>query len=237
MAIFRGPNIVRSGLVLAVDAADKNSYRGAGTIWNDLSGNSNTGTLVNSPTFSNTKGGTITFNGTNQYVNVQNSTSLQVADTFTLCAWVYATTLAARYAIFSTRVNNPAGSWQLEIGSTGIGSLSVNRIAFTGVGTWLAETFDNVLTTNTWYNICLTKVNNATNGGIFYINGTSVTNRQTNAYTISNNADAKRIATSTGAIELFPGNISQTLLYNRALSAAEILRNYNATKTRFGFGV
>jgi hypothetical protein len=232
--MYFSPRIVTSGLVLALDAADTNSYPRSGTTWTDLTGIGNNGTLVGSPTFSNTKGGTIAFNGTNQYVNVPNSTSLQVAATFTLCSWVYATTLAARYAIFSTRVNNPAGSWQLEIGSTGVGSLSTNRIAFTGVATWLAETFDNVISTNRWYHICLTKANNVTNGGIFYINGLAVPNRQTNAYTISNNADAKRIATSTGLIELFPGNISHTSLYNRVLSATEILQNYNATKTRFG---
>jgi len=231
MSTKYSPQIVTTGLVLALDAANKVSYRGSGTTWTDLSGNNNTGTLVNSPTFSNSY---LTFNGTNQYVNVANSTSLQVTATFTVCAWVYPTTLAARYAVFSTRATNPAGGWQLEIGSTGIGSLSVNRIAFTGVGTWIAETFDNVLTTNRWWFICLTKVNNATTGGTFYINGTSVANRQTNTYTITNNADVKRIGTSSGTSELFPGRIALTSLYNRTLSAAEILQNYNANKSRFG---
>lgn len=234
MAIYRGPNVVRNGLVLALDAADINSYIGSGSAWQDLSGNSNNGALVASPTFNNLNKGSIVFNGTSQYVNIANSTSLQVADTFTVCAWIYATTLASRYAIFSTRANSAAGGWQLEIGSTGAGSLSVNRIAFTGVGTWMAETFDNVLAINTWYNICLTKVNNATTGGIFYINGASVANRQINAYTISNNADVKRIATSNGTSELFSGRIAQASLYNRALTAAQILQNYNANKTRFG---
>ena len=51
MGIFRGPNIVRSGLVLALDAADRNSYPGTGTTWNDLSGNGNNVTLTNGPTF------------------------------------------------------------------------------------------------------------------------------------------------------------------------------------------
>ena len=52
MGIARGPKIVTSGLVLALDAADKLSYRGSGTTWRDLSGNNNTGTLTNGPTFS-----------------------------------------------------------------------------------------------------------------------------------------------------------------------------------------
>jgi hypothetical protein len=234
MATKYSPKIITNGLVLSLDAANNKSYPRSGTTWTDLSGNNNTGTLTNGPIFSNVNGGSISFDGTNDYVNIANSTSLQVADTFTVCAWIYATTLAARYAIFSTRVNNPAGCWQLEIGSTGDGSLSTNRIAFTGVGIWISETFDNVISTNRWFHICLTKVNNATTGGTFYINGASVTNRQTNAYTISNNSDSKRIATSNGTSELFTGNISQTSLYNRALTDAEILQNYNATKSRFG---
>jgi hypothetical protein len=234
MAGIIDPKVVTSGLVLAVDATDTNSYPRTGATWTDLTGIGNNGTLVNSPTFSGLNNGCILFNGTTQYVNIANSTSLQVADTFTVSSWVYTTTLAARYAIFSTRVNNTAGCWQLEIGSTGVGSLSTNRVAFTGVSVWLAETFDNVISTNRWFHICLTKVNNATVGGTIYINGVAVANRQTNAYTISNNTDAKRIATSTGLIELFPGYISQVTLYNRVLTATEVLQNYRATKTRFG---
>ena len=51
MGISRGPKIVSSGLVLCLDAANKVSYPGSGTVWRDLSGNNNTGTLTNGPTF------------------------------------------------------------------------------------------------------------------------------------------------------------------------------------------
>jgi hypothetical protein len=230
MAIFRGPKTITNGLVLAVDAADKNSYKGSGATWTDLSGNSNTGTLVNTPTFSNTRGGAIAFNGTNQYVNITNSTSLQVADTFTVCAWIYPTSLAARYGIFSTRAVNTAASWQFEVG---IANAGTNRMALTGVGTWIAESVDNVISANRWLHVCVVKVNNATTGATMYVNGSSVSNRVTTAYTISNNTAVKRIASGTNTLELFPGNIAQTLLYRRALSATEILQNYNATKSRF----
>jgi hypothetical protein len=231
MAIYRGPNIVRNGLVLTVDAADRNSYIGSGSTWSDLSGNNNNGTLVNTPTFSDLNKGSIVFNGSNQYVNIANSTSLQVTATFTVCAWIYATTLAARYGIFSTRAVNPAGSWQFEVGVANAGT---NRMALTGVGTWIAETVDNVISANVWRYVCVVKVNNATTGATMYVNGSSVSNRVTTAYTISNNADVKRIASGSNTLELFPGRIAQTSLYNRALSAAEILQNYNASKTRFG---
>jgi hypothetical protein len=72
MAISRGPKIVTNGLVLALDAADRNSYVSGSTTWNDLSGYNYNGTLTNSPTFSNTNGGIISFNGTSQYIDCGN---------------------------------------------------------------------------------------------------------------------------------------------------------------------
>ena len=84
MAISRGPKIVTNGLVLALDAADKNSYVGSGTTWKDLSGNSFNGTLTNGPTFSNTNGGAIVFDGTNDYVNVLDNSTLDISGDKTL---------------------------------------------------------------------------------------------------------------------------------------------------------
>ena len=52
MGFFDGPKVVTNGLVLSLDAADKNSYPGSGTVWNDLSQNANSGTLTNGPTYS-----------------------------------------------------------------------------------------------------------------------------------------------------------------------------------------
>ena len=69
MAFNRGPKIVTQGLVLALDAASNNSYPGSGTTWKDLSGNNNTGTLVNGPTFSSANGGTFILDGSNDYIN------------------------------------------------------------------------------------------------------------------------------------------------------------------------
>lgn len=56
------PDIVRSGLVLNLDAAEPASYPGTGTTWYDLSGNGNNGTLVNGPTYNSANGGSNTQN-------------------------------------------------------------------------------------------------------------------------------------------------------------------------------
>ena len=71
MAYSDGPKIVTNGLVLALDAADRNSYPGTGTIWRDLSGNNNNCSLVNEPTYSSAKGGgSIDLDGVNDYISV-----------------------------------------------------------------------------------------------------------------------------------------------------------------------
>jgi hypothetical protein len=69
MAFGNGPRIVTEGLVLAVDAADRNSYAGSGNSWNSLGTGDYTGTLTNGPTFSAADGGSIVFDGTNDFVN------------------------------------------------------------------------------------------------------------------------------------------------------------------------
>jgi len=68
MSVNRGPKIVRDGLVLCLDAADKNSYSGAGTIWKDLSSLNNNGTLTNGPTYSSINNGSVVFDGIDDYV-------------------------------------------------------------------------------------------------------------------------------------------------------------------------
>lgn len=174
--------------------------------------------------------GTFSFNGSSNFLSVPNSTSLQVADIFTISVWVYTTSLSNRFGIFSTRTLNATGCWQLEVGT---GSGGQGRIAVTGIGTWIWESSDNVVATNTWYNICFVKSGNGTQGGSLYLNGTLLTPATTTAYTILNNSDAKVIGQGTSGGQFFPGRTGTVSLYNRALSAAEIVQNYNALKSRY----
>ena len=69
MGVSGGPDIIQDGLVFEVDASDRNSYPTTGTTWFDLSGNRNNGTLTNGPTFNSANGGSIVFDGTNDFVN------------------------------------------------------------------------------------------------------------------------------------------------------------------------
>jgi len=72
------PNTVTDGLVLYLDAANTRSYPGTGTTWSDLSRGGNNGSLINGPTFNGGNGGSIVFDGTNDSVNLQQSTSIDV---------------------------------------------------------------------------------------------------------------------------------------------------------------
>jgi hypothetical protein len=87
MAGTIAPNIVTDGLVLYLDAANTKSYVSGSTTWNDMSGFSNNGTLVNGPTFNSANGGSIVFDGVNDYVDC-NSTIVNLNSSFTFASWV-----------------------------------------------------------------------------------------------------------------------------------------------------
>ena len=91
MALVRGPRIVRNGLVLHLDAAQSTSYSGLANPWKDLSSNSRNGTFTNGPSYNSSNGGSIVFDGTNDYVSIANSTGLQFTNSqaYTISSWVY----------------------------------------------------------------------------------------------------------------------------------------------------
>ncbi len=239
MALSRGPKIVTSGLVLALDAADTNSYPRTGTSWTDLTGNANNGTLTNGPTFSNSNGGVITIDGIDDYINLGNASSIKMGtNNFTISTWIKILTQTGspNYKLVITSKQAPAAA-------AGYGFAwndSVNKFLWsTANGSSSSEIF----TTNTWSslvnvwaNIVMIRQNGATNNGHFYINGVyeslassaTVLNVDTNTnMTIGNTADFY-------SLYWFKGTYGTVQIYNRALTATEVLQNYNATKSRFG---
>ena len=67
--LTHSPRIITDGLVLCLDAANRQSYPGSGTVWTDLAG-SNNGTLTNGPTFSSANGGSIVFDGVDDFIEL-----------------------------------------------------------------------------------------------------------------------------------------------------------------------
>ena len=224
MAGFSGPNIVENGLVLALDAADKNSYKGSGTNWKDLSGNSYNGTLTNGPTFSNTNGGVINFDGTDDYVDCGNV--LASLTNLTLECFVKFGTQSTSYnGIISKTLNNTNG-WELRTG----GYTSTTTTAqFRYVGDNGSPDF-GALTNGVWYHLVATGILGLQ---LVYKNG-SVYNSGTYAGIPSANSNSLLIGKLAYAGLYANMSMGYARIYNRALTATEVLQNYNATKTRFG---
>jgi len=235
MSGISGPKIITSGCVLSLDAADKLSYKGSGTTWTDLSGNNNTGTLTNGPTFSAGNQGNIVFDGVDDYVGFTYNSIFNPSTSVTLSIWL-------RLTASDTTIRNPielsgAASdelyyilWRADLSPKrwGWGVRQSNNTYRETTST--ATNFS----TNIWYNISM--VANAAAGQVyFYYNGILDGGIAYNG-TLKQNASALLSigADAINSRRYWQGNISTTLIYNRALSTDEVLQNYNATRKRYG---
>jgi hypothetical protein len=224
MSLSRGPKVVTNGLVLCLDAANKNSYRGTGTTWTDLSGNSNNGTLTNGPTFNSTNMGVIVFDGTNDYVS-SFPTQISGVGSKTICAFIYPTT-TSRAGICGIR--NSSDGWVFTINRNASGNLTYFHTTGTAVEVSAGISINN------WVQVCVT-YSTITSTVILYKNGYQVGSTATSVSTIVGSSFKGVIGDEDASITTpFKGNISNLQIYNRDLSATEVLQNYNATKSRFG---
>jgi len=233
MSAHGGPNIVEDGLVLALDAANTKSYPGSGTTWFDRSGNGNNGTLTNGPTFTSANGGSIGFDGVNDYVDTITQLQFDRLNPFTLSAW-FNTSNASNNQIINNE-NSSYRGYQLSINTDSKLSLFLrNTIDSNFLGVRVLSNFP----TNSWNYVVGTYNGSSDANGIkLYTNGIEqlieVVGNNLTQTTISNETTwiGRRRPATQGP---FNGNISQVSIYNRALSASEILQNYNATKGRYG---
>ena len=233
-------NIVKDGLVLDLDAAKLDSYPKTGTTWNDISGNGNNGTLTNGPVYDSTNFGNVVFDSVDDYVDCSSSSLLNFGTgNFTLCAW-FKTNTTLRRTILSRFDYNNLGTiergYYIDILATG-----KIRTAFETDGTNYRVTDSNTLVnTNNYFYVTATRTNTTTINvyvnGVFESSNTltqgtpSSINVVTAPLTIGRRADYQ----TPTFTNYFVGNIPSVQLYNRALSASEILQNYNALKGRFG---
>jgi hypothetical protein len=242
MSIARGPRIAKDGLVLCLDAADKNSYPGSGTSFYDISGIDNNGTNVNSPTFSTSNGGEFSYNGSNQYVRVPYTASLNPSSAITMESVAYRSTwnTALNMRLMS---KTEGGGYQLSLneGSSLVPSGNTGVIVYlSGIG----------------YRSTYTALSGVSNGyhhfvGTFdgryikfYIDGVlkSTYDYGSSAsigYHVTYYANSLIIAAeasggANAAGQYFDGSIAVSRLYNTALSQAQIQNNFNAVRKRYG---
>jgi Concanavalin A-like lectin/glucanases superfamily len=192
---------------------------GSLTTVHDASGNGNNGTLQGgaSWTTSGRYGNAISFNGTNAYVNVPNSSSLQLTTAMTLEAWINA---SVRTGVWRDVIYKGNDNYYLEGDSTSskpvTGGKNIGDLFGTGA-----------LATNTWIHVAGT-YDGATVR--LYVNGVQVSSRaQTGTMVVSTNA--LQIGGDSIYGQYFPGKIDEIRIYNRTLSAAEIQSDMNTPVT------
>jgi hypothetical protein len=234
---WRGPNIVKDGLLIYLDPSSPNSYYSyrLGNTLKDISRNSLNGTLINSPTFSTTLNGMFTFNGTNQYINCGNSASVQIT-VGTVSAWIRATSGNSSFRGIITKQN----AWGLFLIDNVLSAFDWGNYYASGfdINQGIRSTGVN-LGTNTWTNVAMSfsqTVGVATpgppnNNVVIYINGVPVLTTTT---LHRDHTASMQFAWANFTGQYFSGSIAQGLVYNKVLSSSDILKNFNATRSRFG---
>jgi len=229
---YYGGPIVTSGLVFALDAGNLVSYPKSGTAWYNLTGSVN-GTLTNGPTFSPKDGGVIVFDGTDDYINTTYNSAYDFANAnFSIEAWFYANTVPnGTYEIICTRATYGANerSFELYIAND-TGTPYIWFGVFNSNWTYVNNPALTNIQYNQWNHVVATS-DGAGNGKV-YINGVlKQTNSSFNTAVTSTTVPVQIGAYVGGAVGgFFNGNIASINLYNRGLTAEEVLQNYNATK-------
>ena len=218
LGFFSPVSVVSSGLILYLDAGNVASYPGTGTLWTDLSDSGNNGTLTSGPTYSSANGGSIVFDGVNDAIVLPTITPTPTA---TFNAWIYINGTHANYgAIFSNWgdggnayfIGTPPNATTIDVYINGVLRYTIAA-----------------LTANTWN---MLTISHSASTAVAYINGVQ-TNTAASTLTSTSNVSSIGFDTSRNNYP-FKGNISQALIYNRALSAAEVTQNYDAVKGRYG---
>jgi hypothetical protein len=220
MGVSYNPKIVTDGLALCLDAGNTKSYPGSGTTWTDLSGNVRNGTLTNGPTYSSDVGGSIVFDGSNDFVQCSGSLTVTSA---TFVAWIRRNGSQSAYGgiLFSRGTN-----------TTGMGFYSSQQVGYH----WNDDrfTWESGLTIPnlTWCMVALSVTSTAATAYLCQASGiTTATNTVSHTSSV---LDDIKIAQDDQGGRFFNGNIAIAKLYNRALSASEIQQNFDAIRRRFG---
>ena len=203
---------IKNGLVFAIDPANKDSYPGTGTVCTDLKNPSITGTM-SGVEFSTNNGGVFNFDGADSISSFTVSNSYSI---FSVGVWIKPNSFSSFARIIELNSSN-----KRFLGLHSDGKL----ISGYNDGSWDEKFTTSTLNTDTWYYIVM--VDNGTNT-IIYVNDTA--NTIANSAPTNTNYDIG----SYGAQNYIDAEIGPIQVYNRALSASEVLKNITrvSTKTR-----
>jgi hypothetical protein len=215
MGTSYSPSIVTSGLVLLLDAKNPRSYSGSGTTWSDVSGNRYNATLVSSPTYNSN--GYFVFTGT-QSATVTNplfSSQTNLNQVWTVSAWL--------------NVDDTAGQSLINFGIGLYPSYGTNNsLLYLNSSANDYYTYGGDIGNLGWKYITF-RFNNSTGDRTIYSNAVSITTSGPN----NTSTPVALNSTSTIASNL-RGNLATLEIYNRMLTDAEVLKNFNALRGRYG---
>lgn len=233
MSYYNGPKTVTSGLVLCLDAGNPKSYPGSGTTWTDLSNNGNSGTLTNGPTYNSANGGSIVFDGVNDYATISNTNMGSIggaAPVCTLSFWANLTKTASYQYVAGYRNDSNFSFYFLTLDTSGTGTVEARVQTATGI-------YDLNVNYASYYGVWthISFVSNSTRSDL-YINGKLVGSNTSITGSFGSTSSNFVIGVNPPNLTSWPvnGKISQVMFYNKALTASETLQNYNATKGRYG---
>jgi hypothetical protein len=233
MSLSHSPSLVLPGLVLCLDAANSKSYPGSGTTWTDLSGNGNTGTLVNGVGYNSGNLGSLSFDGVDDRVVITNNELARIGTgNHTITAWVNNDSTSAEdfigtgtsqgdvlLMIFSAAGGGAGGFRGHAWSSTGA-SNTIDSPRAIGTGNW------NMLTQRVSWGGNIELFENSILTKTQVLSGGAPTSSRTQFIIGSR--------TNGVAGSHYQGKISYIQVYNRALTPQEIQQNFNALKGRFG---
>jgi hypothetical protein len=220
MGISAGPNGISDGLVFELDAANFRSYSGSGLTANGLVSGIG-GTLVNGVGFGSTSNGFYIFDGSNDYINIPSTSLVYGASPRTMMSWARITSNdGSTHASFA--YGNPVSNQAFFIGIYGLNPFC---------GAWANDlTATNTsININTWFHTAC-----VFDGSIAYLYVSGILTTSASKGWSTTNINRAYLGRQADNLQYWNGHISQVQLYNRVLSASEILQVYNAQRTRFG---
>ena len=227
--VIATPSIVTSGLKISLDAGNSSSYSGSGTTWTDLSGNGKNGTWQQSPTFNSASGGSIAMgSSSSQYML---SSGLGATNVLTAEVWVKFNVIPANdNCIISDRYNAVYINYSICFDNAS----KIRGGYWNSTNGWVF-TPSATVAINTWYHFTYTvSLSASTYSSILYMNGAQAGATTSSAVAPSSGSTGFLVGTNWRAdTTVVNGDIAIVRVYGRALTAAEVVQNYNAQGLRF----
>jgi hypothetical protein len=213
MGISAGPNSISDNLAFHIDPANPRSYAGVGTVIYDLSGNGKTSYFTNGAFYQNYSKGVVVLDGNDDYISTP---TFSLTSSITVSVWVKNAIRNGRVFGYSTSPDD----FLFQIAATQI-IIRINTV--NSGGTFPSANF------NIWTNLVLTRDGSSVNK--YYRDGiaSSVVGGVTGTIIFD---QIGRYSNSVGANNI-KGSIGEVKVYNRELSASEVLQNYNASKSKY----